>query len=243
MVPAKTKGDEMGQRHQIIVVYPKMYLNEGNPNNKDQRAQVIHHQWLYGRSAILALDRVLRLAKNSWSGDPKETDYLFGRGESGYTSGDGTRAIGATVSVDPDQGYYHNIHIWKPADWNGMNSVYKGDVGFVEPQKLEPDMFDNNDGITVIEFRSGEALPRVCFITPDGLEGHHYMMQERTDRGPWTAREYLEFYYSQEEQAKWSAEVRSAMEEVLVRIETNSKPMSAVEVQVLLPAFKIGVEK
>lgn len=225
----------MGQRHQIIVIYPKMFLNEGNPNNKEQRAEVIHHQWLYGHSALMALDRVLRLVRNSWDG--QGTDYLFGRSDNGYTSGSGTKAIAATISVDPNEGYYHNTSIWTAADWNGMESRFKGDVGYADPRELDPEMFDNNDGITVIEFRSGEMLPRVCYITPGHLEGEHYMAQELTDRGPWTAREYLEFYYSKEQQAKWSPELRTGMEEIIARIETNSKYMSASEVKELLPKF------
>lgn len=221
----------MGQRHQYIVIYPEMNLNEGNCNNKPERAEVIHHQWLYGFTAIRTLDRVLRLAANCWDG--KGTDYMFGRDKNGYTGGDGTRAIAAAMSVDPDSGYYHNASIWEPADWNGMEgNRYRG--GYVTPQNLKPGMFDNNDGITLIRFKRGERLPSYAFITPGHLEGKHW----KCGKGPWTALQYLKFYYSDEELAKFAKEDLKTIIEALERINKNSQLLTVAEIRELLPNFK-----
>lgn len=223
----------MGQRHQYVIVYPRKYLNAGNCNNRPERAEVIHHQWLYGRNAILALDRVLRLAANTWEGEG--SDYLFGRDESGYTGGDGTRAIAAAVSVDPDVGYYHNVSPWEAADWNGMEGRERSS-GYCEPQGLEPDMFDNNDGITLIRFQAGEKLPGYAFIAPSHLEGSHW--KDSHGLGPWSAREYLEFYYSRAEQAEFDAETQGLMRNAFDRIDRLSRLMTDSEVASLLPKFK-----
>lgn len=226
----------MGQRHQYVIVYPKVFYNKGNPNNKPERAEVFHHQWLYGRSAILALWRVLRLANNSWDGGDR-SDYMFGR--SGSSLGDGTRAIAAAVSVDPDEGYYHNVWIWKPEDWNAMEDNNGGlgeeNAGAIKSNQLKSGMFDNNDGITLIQFEKGERLPKVAFITPSHLEGSHWKNSD--GKGPWTAREYLAFYYDQAEQAEWEAELREHMEKALAEIERLSRPFKRGEVAKLVPGI------
>ncbi len=226
----------MGQRHQYIVIYPEKNLNKDNPNNLPERAEVIHHQWLYGRTAILSLQRVLKLAKNSF--EEGQTDYLFGRSDRGYTSGDGTHAIAAAMSCDPDEGYFHRVSIWEAADWNGMKKDrYYGGPSSCDPKNLDPDMFDNNDGITVIRFRSGEKLPGVAFITPNHIEGSHWDIDK--GRGPFSAAEYLQFYYSVEEQMKWPPELKRAIGDSLSFISENSRLMGLKELQSLLPKFEL----
>jgi hypothetical protein len=222
----------MGQRHQYIVIYPEKYLGEGNPNNRPAQAEVIHHQWLYGRNTIRSLERVLTLVANTWDGEG--TDYLFGRGDSGYRGSDGTDAIAAALSVCPEEGYYHNVHIWDE------KSQYSGtQTAAFDPKDLETGQFDNNDGVTVIRFELGERLPSYCFVTPGHLEGPHW--SGSVGRGPWSAREYLEFYYSPSEQAAWPQEVQDRMATAFKRIEENSILMDRREVAKLLPHFKLSV--
>lgn len=44
----KKIGDIMGQRSQIIVRIPELYLNKNNPNNSKPKYLIFHNQWLYG---------------------------------------------------------------------------------------------------------------------------------------------------------------------------------------------------
>lgn len=205
-----------------------MYLNKDNFNNKPKRAQVIHHQWLYGRSAIFSLDRVLKLVANSADG---LGDSLYGREKDGHSSEHGTQSIAAAMSVDPDEGYYHAVHIWEADAWNGM---VKGD--YTSPAKLDPNMFDNNDGCTVIQFESGQEKPKVCFVTPDDVDGEHY----KSGNGPWTPKQYLAFYYNAKDRKEWDKDLNDDVNKAIKSVASNSRPMTKAEVSKLLPKFKIG---
>lgn len=54
----------MGQRHQIYLRLPEIYYNENNPNNKPARTVGIHHQWLWGQTAMMLLSQYLRFLEN-----------------------------------------------------------------------------------------------------------------------------------------------------------------------------------
>jgi hypothetical protein len=238
----------MGQRHQYVIVYDECFYNAGNGNNRPERAEVIHHQWLYGRSAIASLERALMLIKNSWDGEG--TDYLFGRTKDGSCLGDGTDAIAAAISVDPAEGYYHHVSQWVANETRGAVPIkeanpayFNADGKYIPPHVLHPDHFDNNDGITLIRFKRGEKLPGYCFITPNHLEGAHWPKPELPEFGPWSALQYLDFYYSPEQQAEWGPELQKAMLESIARIDSMGRLMSADEVAALLPKFPIGKSK
>lgn len=59
----------MGQRIQIIVKLPKYFINDGNPNNREEEYLVYHNQWLYG---FFLLDHIrdiinnFKLIKEDW---------------------------------------------------------------------------------------------------------------------------------------------------------------------------------
>lgn len=220
----------MGQRHQYIVVLPKKYLGKGNPNNKPKRAFIIHHQWLYGLGAISALDRVLRLAANMI--EDQSTDYVFGRDKGGYSCDDtAVNAVAAAMSLDVDSGYYAGVHVYET----------DGRTDYYSPPKIDPDMLDNNDGVTLIEFEQGKATPKVCFITPSHLEGSYW--NESDGLGPWTPSRYLGFYYNSNEREDWPEEDNIQIGKMILRINLNSRPMSLAAAKKLLPRFELGLKK
>lgn len=51
----------MGQRSQIIVKLPKYYINEDNPNNREEEFLIYHNQWLYGYGFIKHLVEIMQL--------------------------------------------------------------------------------------------------------------------------------------------------------------------------------------
>ncbi len=224
----------MGQRHQYIVIYG------ANGDEIPERAEVIHHQWLYGRSAIASLERALILATNSY--DPT-FDSLFGRSSHGHWCGDGTNAIAAAISVDPAEGYFHPVHVLENKEINGAVELPSG-AFYMPPVKLDPNDFDNNDGITLIKFKRGEVRPGYCFITPGHLSGYHWPKAGLPKFGPWTAAEYLEFYYTPTEQdTEWAPDLRQFMSESLARIDSMARLMTAEEVSNLLPKFPFDKPK
>lgn len=42
----------MGQRFQTVFILPPVFMNDNNPNNRNERALIYHNQWLYGFSAL-----------------------------------------------------------------------------------------------------------------------------------------------------------------------------------------------
>lgn len=87
----------MGQRHQAYLRLPAVYYNPNNINNKPARNIGLHHQWLYGYSAVNALYRFLAWLKS-------DTDSLK------YISHDEHGAFEAAYSFDHEIGYYHKVH-------------------------------------------------------------------------------------------------------------------------------------
>lgn len=113
----------MGQRHQIYVRLPKIDYGNGNPNNLPERTIGIHHQWLYGYTAV----RLLRNYFTYWT-----KEHITHR----HTT-DGSSALellSAVYSVDPDRAYFHGVH---KLDQEEINN---------------PRRAGNNNGITVIDF-------------------------------------------------------------------------------------------
>src|SRR3990167_6421268 len=87
----------MGQRHQAYLRLPAVYYNENNSNNHGELTVGIHHQWLYGYSAVWALYRFLKWLKQ----DETNIKYLE------YSA---KGAFAAAYSFDHELGYYHNVH-------------------------------------------------------------------------------------------------------------------------------------
>lgn len=212
----------MGQRHQYIVLFPELFYNDGNPNNRPAEARIIHHQWLYGVSAVMALSRVVKLVSNSLDGDG--TDHMFGTGDGGTRLHNlGINAISAAISVDPDSGYFHAPHIY--------------DEPVVPPCNVSPMMLDNNDGVTVIQFIAGSKTPRVCFATPRHLEGPYWHPSHGC--GPWSPEEYLGFYYTPAElDEHFDADV---VANALRIIRGTTEAMTAAQLTSALPLLRTGV--
>ena len=107
----------MGQRHQIYLALPPCWLCEGTGKMGDMKVAHgcngcagkgythgkvagIHHQWLYGYTAIKQLGRALAFLKKDAE---KE-----GRGtlSSGFDSP--AEILNGIYSCIPEEGYYHN---------------------------------------------------------------------------------------------------------------------------------------
>ena len=115
----------MGQRHQIYVRMPKKFYNKDNPNNRLSKTVGIHHQWLYGITALKLLRNFLTFAQNDL---PEQHSHL-----KNYGSVD---ILKSAYSMIPKEGYYYN-------------------PSFLENECEDPRNGDNNDGITVIDIEDG----------------------------------------------------------------------------------------
>ena len=83
----------MGQRHQIYLRLPAMYA-EDNPNHKPIRVVGIHHQWLWGQTAMKLLVNFLTFLKKS---------------ENQYSGRDVLEILQCAYAIHPETGYFHGI--------------------------------------------------------------------------------------------------------------------------------------
>ena len=115
----------MGQRHQIYVRMPPKFYNKDNPNNRLSQTVGIHHQWLYGITALKLLRNFLTFAQNDL---PEPFSNLKTCGS--------VDMVKAAYTMIPKEGYYCTPHI-------------------LENECEDPRNGDNNDGVTVIDIEDG----------------------------------------------------------------------------------------
>lgn len=147
----------MGQRHQIYLRLPGKFYFEGNPNNRPAITVGIHHQWLYGQTAIKQLERALIFFRARKADD-------FG---DFFNPAEAAQALAAVYSCIPEEGYFHRLHILRDGPDDSLSSI-GGKAGWDSCCEA-PEEGDNNDGITVIDFEGPTV--KYCFASLHHLEG------------------------------------------------------------------------
>ena len=155
----------MGQRHQVMLVLPKKYYNENNPNNEDESIVAIHHQWLWGSRAVQLLSEFLDFVQKMNKGVTYPSVEWLPYHLSHYAYAQ--EILATSYSISKQNGYFHRTH--------GLNYVH-------------PDTFDNNDGVTVIDLR--QKIPKYCFFAIHDFEGK----KSAKNFFPYSAKEYTSFY-------------------------------------------------
>lgn len=157
----------MGQRHQIYVRLPKRDLGKDNPNTRGEITIGIHHQWLYGRTALKLLKQYLSFIAI----DQKENGA-----DSFSRHYEATEKLAACYSLIAEEAYYHGVYQFTEADSDVLNDPRKG---------------DNNDGITVIDLT--KETPTYCFMSLHHIEAE--AGEKCPNLKPLTAEEYVTYYY------------------------------------------------
>lgn len=172
----------MGQRHQIYLRLPKIYLNKDNPNNKPETTIAIHHQWLYGVTALKSLKNFLIFAEI----DLKAT---YSRLKSSHS--DALDILAHAYSFNAEEGYYSKVHKFDSVE-DKQSKVKVTD---------DPTKGDNNNGITIIDL-TGKS-PTYCFLSIRGLETMHDSKQESYDNFyPINTKTWVELHYGNGWQGK-----------------------------------------
>lgn len=175
----------MGQRHQVYLYQPAKYYNPDNINNRPAKVVGIHHQWLYGATAVQSLARALKFHKVGF--DP---DSLGGFGGLLGLDRDDASRLAAIYTVDQQTGYYHNVIDISKEDWGCCEDPRNG---------------DNNDGCTLIDIED-PLNPKYCFFSVSHLEGDGDACRSVKNLQPMSAMQYLEFYYPEIEAAAEQSE-------------------------------------
>jgi hypothetical protein len=139
----------------------------------------IHHQWLYGATAVQQLRNILEYNFNA------SDTYKLGNKES-YLSADDVNSIVLNLaSTNAKEGYYHNV-----ISLNAEAQEWK--------EALNPDDQDNNDGQFFIDF-TVKGKPKVCFTHPFSRETYEDEGDVILGFNKWQlmgAREYFGLYYT-----------------------------------------------
>lgn len=150
----------------------------------------IHHQWLYGRQAIQMLGNALKLNAKSGEYGP------FRR-----SAHNASEALAAVYSLDVSEGYYHQTHVLE------------------DGETLDPRTGDNNDGITIIDFRGRK--PKYCFMN---LGSGDTTIMKAPALTPLTAEQYVRLYYPTNE--TWYESYEKHRVEIEKEIAKKLKPLS-----------------
>jgi hypothetical protein len=164
----------MGQRHQVYIAVPQKQRN-GDKEVKSTAVLGLHHQWLYGKTAIRLLHNMLKYAENA------KKNYAYCYFNNHYDLRETQNLLESIYTTDHTYGYYHNVI--------GFNKDDTYDARVLR----NPKCGDNNDGITVIDFTNGKNemadKPRYCFYTLEG--GDSFGIPDLI----WSAEDYLLHYY------------------------------------------------
>lgn len=149
----------MGQRHQVWVRTKHRYTEE-------RRIIGIHHQWLFGETAIILLRNLLKFHQ-------KNLISQFGSPRVFQSKYDEQEALVAVYSIDLSIGYFHHVD------------------ELCEPES--PQYYDNNDGITIVDLSLKK--PKYCLMAINGLVCFDSQAYKVQDFVPLSAQEYLSLYY------------------------------------------------
>ena len=141
----------MGQRHQIYVKLPKVDYNPNNCNNRPTKVIGIHHQWLFGATAMRMLNLLIKFVLNS------RIEYCELLGSN---LKDAVHVLKTLYSVDHDKGYFHRTCVLEDGECK------------------DPRLGDNNNGITIIDLSKltqdfdGDVKSAIkyCFMSIGHLE-------------------------------------------------------------------------
>ncbi|KAI4170188.1 MAG: hypothetical protein LQ348_007159 [Seirophora lacunosa] len=174
----------MGQRHQLFVI--------AKINGHYRQLCAIHHQWLYGHTALRRCLDTLKIFENATNRMPLQQELTAAaKQDNDFWEPAGPRdsyhnpknshipfpfimtclIVGASFNLD---GYYHGV--------------------LVEPFYMAYDEGDNNNGITIFDI-TDLANVRYCFVDFYGMESK----REVDLMTPLSARTYLEAYYDLDE--------------------------------------------
>lgn len=169
----------MGQRHQIY-----MLTRERTGFDKKAGKTIksgIHHQWLFGKGASMKVAEVMEYQKKA-----VEFDYHPLNGTGIWNGDEPTECLHALYLLDGEGGFSTSVS--RLGDWE-------------KKQCERPDIGDNNDGITIYDFRDPKN-PKYCMMNIGNqvLDDEDYRGSVSTlpSLTPVSAEEYVRAYYPEE---------------------------------------------
>lgn len=178
----------MGQRSQIIVKLPRYYINDGNPNNREEEYLIFHNQWLYGFGFLKHLSEIMDIfttIKEDWKNSdlnrftPDYRDMI-------------ENAIKCANYKDPTN--IRRTHLY------GVSEGEINDNKFIAKRGSWEAVFshlDNNNGFIFLKIDDDGSI---SYDILNGLEDDDEIKRR-------TPQEYLSLFWDKEEQEKFKKDI------------------------------------
>jgi len=158
----------MGQRHQVYAIF-----NTSVHRSMKPKMLAYHNQWCYGSLPLHHVERVLAFNENT----EKYSKFTSAELDNAF---DPKESFEACLSCDPHEGFYSRyISITDEVTTENTADPRKG---------------DNNDGITVFDFRNKGDKIKYCFMN---IGPGDSSILKTSAFIPLSATEYAELYYTQ----------------------------------------------
>ncbi|KAL8857387.1 MAG: hypothetical protein Q9178_006014 [Gyalolechia marmorata] len=171
----------MGQRHQLFVI--------AKINGRYRTLCAVHHQWLYGHTAVKRCLGSLKIFQDPGNRVPLQQELLIAK----------DREESLWPEDPPELGDHEEyIHFPFIATCLTLGASF-GREGYhhgvsVEPFYMQYDQGDNNNGITIFDITDLERVC-YCFVDYNGMESE----REVQLMAPLSGRTYLAAYYDLDE--------------------------------------------
>ncbi|KAK4694341.1 hypothetical protein P7C71_g3228, partial [Lecanoromycetidae sp. Uapishka_2] len=176
----------MGQRHQLFVI--------ARINGKYRTLAAVHHQWLYGRTALRRCHGTLKLLQHPGSQLPLQQELIAAaRHEEAFWGSLPDKEDDEHVTdIDKSDEHVPFPYIMTCLMLGASFGPSDGHISnvLVEPFHMKYNEGDNNNGITIFDV-TDTCRVRYCFVDFYGMESK----REVQLMAPLSARTYLAAYY------------------------------------------------
>jgi len=179
----------MGQRFQSVFILPKVFMNEGNTNNRSEKVLIFHNQWLYGRGALNVnlgiMERIHKaiLLRDKCGG--------FAETKEDFINHFLEKSVLNAVSFVSLQELHNETHFHKPEELIYSEEEKKPKEEQITLKELIRRQ-DNNNGFFICKI---DELLNISYAFISGFEDEFLISQK-------TPKEYLKLFYSDEDLKK-----------------------------------------
>lgn len=198
----------MGQRHQLFLKVNNPYKNKRNYSSNDDKKLMrkifgsgkhtiiaLHHQWLYGRSAVGVINHILNITNpdtmNEYN-NPFGESYMIESLEKYITD------IMMLLQVQTNPKFPRGVGIERMTFLNSECIDDNGKYDSRWDMRLDFTMGDNNDGVSIID----TIERKYCLMNIFSQEIGDTSVSNLPSMIPCSAEDYVDSYYPQEENVR-----------------------------------------
>ena len=196
----------MGQRHQIFIkVNNPLKLKRNYATDTDKKLArkmfgsgkhtiiAIHHQWLYGRSAVYNIKHILNLTENM-----NEYTNPFSEGYSFCSLEEYIKDVMTLLQVQTNPLHPRGTGIERMIFLNSECIDENGKYDSKWDIRLNFTYGDNNDGISIID----TIERKYCLMNISSYDAEYNSVNRLQSMLPYSADDYVNCYYSESEHVR-----------------------------------------